>query len=152
MNEIPCNHTSVGMIVRKGDDILLIERQKFPFGFACPAGHVDEGESFKEAAVRELREEVGLETSALELVFEGDINNPCRRKDGTRHHWQVFDVSSTGELQRSTGETRSFLWASSEKLEQLRKRTEDYLHGNVSEQEWKENPGLEPVWLQFLIK
>lgn len=36
-----CNHTSAGVIVRQHDRLLLLERKKFPVGFACPAGHYD---------------------------------------------------------------------------------------------------------------
>lgn len=35
-----CNNTSVGLIVWRGTCLLLLERQKFPPGMACPAGHV----------------------------------------------------------------------------------------------------------------
>lgn len=35
-----CDHTSVGMFVWRGGKLLLIERAKFPFGFAVPAGHL----------------------------------------------------------------------------------------------------------------
>jgi 8-oxo-dGTP pyrophosphatase MutT (NUDIX family) len=44
---------------------LLIERRQFPFGFAPPAGHVDDGETYIDAACRELQEEVGLEAPLL---------------------------------------------------------------------------------------
>jgi len=77
-----CDHTSVGIIVRQGDKFLLIERMKFPFGFAPPAGHVDGDESFEIAARRELTEEVGLEAVSIKLLFEGRKENVCRRHDG----------------------------------------------------------------------
>ena len=31
-----CDHTSVGMIIKRGEETLLIERKKPPFGFAPP--------------------------------------------------------------------------------------------------------------------
>jgi ADP-ribose pyrophosphatase YjhB (NUDIX family) len=43
-------HYSAGAIIKndKGE-FLIIERAKFPPGFAGPAGHVDEGETGEEA-------------------------------------------------------------------------------------------------------
>jgi len=55
-----CDNTSVGMLVRKEDKVLLLERMKPPYGFAPPAGHVDEDltstgkKDFEAAARREL--------------------------------------------------------------------------------------------------
>ena len=55
-----CDNTSVGMIVRNDkDELLLIERKNEPYGFAPPAGHVDDHGSFEDAARAELEEEVG---------------------------------------------------------------------------------------------
>ena len=74
-----CDHKSVGMIVRKDDNILLIERRKKPFGFAPPAGHIDGDKTFEESAVRELKEEVGLAATSIKLLIEGRKENHCRR-------------------------------------------------------------------------
>ncbi|MEK9177792.1 MAG: NUDIX hydrolase, partial [Patescibacteria group bacterium] len=57
-----CDHKSVGMFIWNDDKLLLIERGKRPYGFAVPAGHVDGDKTFEIAAIRELKEEVGLDT------------------------------------------------------------------------------------------
>jgi len=49
------------MLVWKGEKLLLIERAKFPFAYAPPAGHCD-GDDFEFTAKKELEEEVGLQT------------------------------------------------------------------------------------------
>jgi ADP-ribose pyrophosphatase YjhB (NUDIX family) len=74
-----CGHISVGMIIRSDDKVLLIERMKYPFGFAPPAGHGDGDKSYEIAAKRELHEEVGLKAVDLGLIFEGRKENRCRR-------------------------------------------------------------------------
>lgn len=142
-----CNNTSVGLIVYKGKDILLIERKKFPFGIAPVAGHVDDGEEFIEAASRELKEEVGLVSTRMKLVLEKRYENECRRENGSWHYWNVYECSvKDSKINRSLNETKSTDWYSSFQLKTLIKRTEDYINKKITDVEWKENPGLEIVW------
>jgi ADP-ribose pyrophosphatase YjhB (NUDIX family) len=55
----------VDIIIEHGGGVVLIRRKFEPLGWAIPGGFVDYGESLEEAAVREAREETGLE---VELV------------------------------------------------------------------------------------
>ena len=59
--------TIMCMIV-KGDQVLIEERtdKNWP-GVAFPGGHVEAGESFMEAVIREVREETGLTVERPEL-------------------------------------------------------------------------------------
>lgn len=147
MSETICNQTSVGMIVIRDKKILLIERMKFPFGFAPPAGHVDEEETHEDAAKRELAEEVGLKTSSMTLVFEKTLHNICRRVEGTHHLWKVYVVVSEGDVIPSKEETKSHRWVDKHQLHQLMKKAEEYKVGLISESEWTGDPGLELVWV-----
>jgi 8-oxo-dGTP diphosphatase len=52
---------TVDILITFGGGIVLIERRNPPSGWALPGGFVDYGESFEAAAVREAREETGLE-------------------------------------------------------------------------------------------
>ncbi|TCC16312.1 NUDIX hydrolase [Kribbella sindirgiensis] len=59
------------VIVRRGDEVLLLLRANTGYmdgHWAVPAGHVEHGESVLAAAVRELKEEVGLDVDAADLV------------------------------------------------------------------------------------
>lgn len=144
-----CDHTSVGMIVEKDGKTLLIERAKFPKGFACPAGHVDEDDSYENSAKRELKEEVGLDATKITLITEKRKENPCRREDGSWHYWKIYKVEVEGELNRSLDETKKAGWYTKDEIKKLGERTEEYLNGKISEDEWNENPGLEPVWFEW---
>ena len=144
-----CDHTSVGMIVWNDGKLLLIERKKFPFGFAIPAGHVDGDASFEIAARRELGEEVGLNALELELVLDTRKDNPCRRPDGTWHHWKLYKVNVSGELSRSLEETKQAKWLSVEEIKVLAEMTEKYMKKEISEKQWEKNPGLEPVMYEL---
>lgn len=145
-----CDNKSVGMIVYKGDELLLIERMKKPFGFAPPAGHVDDHGSFEDAAREELEEEVGLQTKKLELIAEGRKENACRRKGGNYHYWKIYRAMADGEVHRSIEETKQVDWYSKEQLASLAEKTEKYLDGGITDSEWEERPGLEPVWYEWL--
>jgi ADP-ribose pyrophosphatase YjhB (NUDIX family) len=55
----------VDIIIEIEGGIVLIKRKNPPPGWAIPGGFVDYGESVEEAAVREAREETGLELRGL---------------------------------------------------------------------------------------
>jgi 8-oxo-dGTP diphosphatase len=63
-----------------GRPIVLIERANPPYGWAIPGGFVDVGEMVERAAVREAREEVGLEVNLLALL--GIYSDPVRDSRG----------------------------------------------------------------------
>lgn len=166
MSEKICDNKSVGVLVKYDGRVLIIERKKFPAGFALPAGHLD-GDSFLDGARRELKEETGVDTGELKLILEDDLPNPCRRQGGTHHQWQIFGTTAFSEdLKRSEDETKSAEWAKKERLENLARRTEEFaekhntkitdltaLTKTLSEDpKWQASPGLEPVWYMFLKK
>jgi len=140
-----CDHTSVGMLVWQNDNLLLIERRNPPFGFAPPAGHVDQDSSFEKAALRELEEEVGLEVKSLKMIIEGRKENKCRREDGNWHHFKIYECITDGCIKRSLRETKAVGWYSRERLAELSKRTEKYQSGEINEDDWEKSPGIEPV-------
>jgi len=144
-----CDNKSVGIIVRKDSQLLLIERKLPPYGFAPPAGHVDDHGSFEEAARIELKEEVGLDVEELRLRTEGTKTNPCRREGGTWHHWQIFEAKVSGEVSGSDRETKQVGWHNDASLYILGRKTEDFRAGIITEEEWEAAPGIEPIWHEW---
>lgn len=56
-------------LVMDGTRVLLQNRVKADWrGYALPGGHVEQGESFVEAVIREMKEETGLTVIAPKLV------------------------------------------------------------------------------------
>lgn len=148
----PCNNTSVGILVTRNGRLLLIERRKPPYGWAPPAGHVDPGETYPEAAVRELREEVGLRVTDLRFLDRTHQTNRCHRPGGDWHQWEVYEATTEGDPVRSDDETRAMRWATHDDLRALTRITQGHLTMCSGPNEWQANPGLEPVWLTILTR
>lgn len=97
---------SVGVIVRNGDAILLIERGNPPRrgGWSIPGGVVELGETLRETARREVREECGIEievgdvVDALDIIVRDDVHR-------VQYHYALVDFAATyvsGDLRAST--------------------------------------------------
>ena len=72
------------MLLLRGDEILLVRRCNTGFEdgkLSVPAGHVEPGESVTSAAIRETREEVGVELAGDRLRVVGVMH---RKSDDER--------------------------------------------------------------------
>ncbi len=114
-------HRSVGVIIKnKKGEILMIERVKLPFGWACPAGHIDDDEKPEEALKREVKEEVGLEIKNIKLLIYEFVDwNKCSQ--GTvGHDWYVFEaLFDKGSLVLERKEVKNFQWINQNELKNL---------------------------------
>jgi len=60
---------TVDTIIELPGGIVLIKRRFEPFGWALPGGFVDYGETLEAAAVRESRDETGMEVTLSEQLY-----------------------------------------------------------------------------------
>lgn len=87
-----------GIVLIDGDKVALIERHRGGLDyFVFPGGGVDEGETPEQAAVREAREELGIEVAIRQKVLEVDLGQKSRQV-----YFLVDHVA--GEFGTGTGE------------------------------------------------
>jgi 8-oxo-dGTP diphosphatase len=83
---------SVGAVVVNGDRVLLIKRGQPPLQgqWSLPGGVVEIGETLREAVVREVREETGLEVEAGAVI---EVLDRVQRADDGRveYHYVIID-------------------------------------------------------------
>ena len=68
------------IVIEIDGGIVLIRRKNPPHGWALPGGFIDYGEKAEDAAVREAREETGLEIVITDLL--GVYSDPARDPRG----------------------------------------------------------------------
>jgi ADP-ribose pyrophosphatase YjhB (NUDIX family) len=91
----------VSVAILKENKILLTKRKDV--GFWCiPGGSVEDGETVSQSAVREVKEETGLDVELKRLV--GIYSRP-NWWDGGAHEILLSGVPEGGQLKRKTAET-----------------------------------------------
>ena len=122
-----CELTNMVMIENPENGMVLVQKRvKYWTGVTFPGGHVEKGESFTESAVREVKEETGL-----------DIKNPklcgtvhwCHKDTDERYIVLLYKATEfSGELVDKTDEGEVF-WINKEDVEkyQLSPNFDTYL-------------------------
>ncbi len=86
------------VVLQEGSDEVLLLHEKEEDRWCFPKGHVDPGESLKEAAVREIREETGLVDIRLEHeLLEVSYRFFDPRKGQNVHKTAVYFLARTRE-------------------------------------------------------
>ncbi len=126
-------HQSVGVLIKnEKSEILMLSRKNYPYGWACPAGHIDQGEGPEEAAHREVREETEIILKEIHKLFQEFIPwNECSQ--GVKgHYWHVYQAKSwLGEIKEKDKEADVIKWVKQGELKKLK---------------------LEPVWQYWFQK
>ncbi|MCS7212900.1 MAG: NUDIX hydrolase [Candidatus Calescibacterium sp.] len=96
MNPPKTPYLTVDAVIEYGDQIILIERGKEPYGYALPGGFVEIGEDVKSAVIREIKEETNLDIDIKGVL--GIYSDP--KRDPRGHTVTVVFVCSASTNQK----------------------------------------------------
>lgn len=135
-----CPGKSVGGVYEEDGKVLMLYRRYEPYGWACPAGHIEEGDSPEQTLLKEYDEETGLKVRGFQFAFDEFVPwNNCHRSNNEGHHWWIYKVlRARSEIKISEEETQvdpktgtRWGWFAPQEIAEL---------------------DVEPVWLHFLKK
>ena len=112
----------IGVVVWRDDKILLIKRGNPPRAgeWGLPGGMQKLGETIMEAALREVREETGLDVSPLGIVTA--LDGITRDKAGkVEYHYTIIDVAAhSPEGKAKAGDDATEVrWVTLDEVEEL---------------------------------
>lgn len=87
---------TVGVVCLRGEEVLLIKRGTPPrLGqWSVPGGRLEWGETLQGAALRELKEETGVDAELLGLIDVIDGVFPARRGGEITRHYVLIDYAA----------------------------------------------------------
>jgi len=103
---------TVGVFIfNSNNELLLLESHKWPGKYVVPGGHVELGERIEDTAIREAKEETGLDIYGLKFIcFQEFIYDPSFWKP---RHFIFFDYlckTDSVDIQLND-EAQSYIWA-----------------------------------------
>jgi nucleoside triphosphatase len=106
---------TVGVFIfNRAGELLLLKSHKWFDKYVVPGGHVELGESLEAAAIREAKEETGLDIHDLEFICHHEfIHDPAFWK---RRHFIFFDFAAHADSLDVTlnDEAEEHLWVKPE--------------------------------------
>lgn len=100
---------------KKNNKVLVQNRNKHPKGITFPGGHVEKGESFVEAAIREVKEETGLTVKNLKAC---GVIHWCNKETDDRYLAFLYKTCDFKGSIKHSDEGEVF-WTDIEKLEMM---------------------------------
>ena len=111
MTEQTFPEPTVGVFIfNKDGELLLLKSHKWPGKYVVPGGHVELGERLEETAIREAKEETGLDVYGLEFInFQQFIYDPSFWKP---RHFIFFDYACRTESTdvQLNDEAQEYIW------------------------------------------
>lgn len=113
-SEYPASSPCAIVLVTRGEELLLVRKPEWSDGrYSLPSGFAEPGESLEECAVREVREETGIEIAGLSFVASQSWPFPSQLMAGFQAEF------AGGELSTASGELEDARWFSPHALPTL---------------------------------
>jgi nucleoside triphosphatase len=99
------------LIVNKDGKILLTKSHKWFDKYTLPGGHIEVGETMKEAVAREVKEEVGLDVEVAEMLLTQEAI--FAEEFWKRKHFIFFDFlckSKDQQVKLDGRELQEYVW------------------------------------------
>ena len=118
---------TTNIIVEHENKILLLKRNTEPYlgKFALPGGFVDYDEQVEVAAVREVKEETGLD---IEVIIPFNVNH-FTRDDGQTITMLVYLCKALNETVTLSEEHPEYKWLT---LENAKKEINEYFYSDIA--------------------
>ena len=137
------------MISDENGNVLVIDRQKADWpGVTFPGGHVEKGESFTDAVIREVFEETGLTIASPKLCGIKDWTND----DGSRYMVLLYKTDKFSGTLKSSEEGEVF-WVELEEMKRIQladgmeNMLKVFLNDDISEEYFYKENGK---WVEVL--
>ncbi len=109
------------LVINKKGEVLIIKSPKWKDCFIVPGGHIEYGEKIRDAAEREVLEEVGIETKFVKLVIVQDVIFP--KEFYKKKHFVSLGClckALSSETQKDGKEVSEIVWVRPEKALKLK--------------------------------
>lgn len=136
--KIPKQLTSCGFLIVRGNPVesflLMVHENRLDL----PKGHIDEGETQMQCALRELHEETGIAETDIELIpdFVFETSYSVRRKKYNRtpipKSTFIYLARLTNDVKIELTEHEGYLWAKWEPPHRIQENTIDPLLKKVA--------------------
>lgn len=156
LDEPYCDHVLVAVMIARGDEILLMDSDRPPYGWTFPIGHKG---PMSEVAAATFIASVGLGLRLLSMhpIYDKRMDVTCSLPHGDWHRVVVFRALTTGAPTMSQDDlqqvqSRQMQWLNRAELKHLGLRAAAHKTGVVSEAEWEESPGLALEMLDVFLE
>lgn len=131
MEEIYRDCASIA-VLRPGGQVLLLHKPRKKDSWQLPQGGVEEGENLEQTALRELKEEAGVEATVVgksDRIYQYDFPASYRRfrpdnVKGQKIQYAFATVPEEIQIMVDNGEIDAYAWVLPEELDSYIKRPE----------------------------
>ncbi|MFF3867127.1 NUDIX domain-containing protein [Micromonospora sp. NPDC001898] len=111
--DLPRKRMAAGLLITDADERILLVEPVYKADWEIPGGCVEAGESLHQAAIRECREELGLDLSSGRLLVVDWVPARDGRTEGVMviYDGGTLDATATGRIVLPSAELKGWAWS-----------------------------------------